>query len=62
MKHITQSKAAKTFFADAGIKITSGSTHNCITLENSDGGTLTLEAESAADVACGIPGIFVDKG
>ncbi len=60
-KHLTESKEAKEFFKELGIKIDKSSAHNAITLVRKDGKMLTLWAESDSPVAAGIPGIYVDE-
>ena len=60
MKHVTESKEAKEFFKNAGLKISKDSAHNVIILKNENGEKLKLWAESEMNVAAGIPGIFVE--
>ncbi len=60
MKHINESKEAKEFLTNAGIKIKRKACHNCITPIDVDGNELTLIAESDVGIAAGIPGIYVE--
>ncbi len=61
MEHITESKAAKKFLKQCGIRVSEHSSFNAITLVNIESGeALTLWAESESAVAGGIPGIFID--
>lgn len=59
MNHLLESKQAKEFLKNAGLKIDKSSAHNAVTLVDKDGNKLTLWAESQYSVAGGIPGIFV---
>lgn len=60
--HINDSKAAKKFLADHGLKIGKDSAHNAVYLEGKvTGERLVMWAESDSNIAAGIPGIFIDE-
>lgn len=60
--HINDSKVAKKFLADHGLKITKDTAHNAVHLEDKvTGKQLVMWAESDSNIAAGIPGIFIDE-
>ena len=60
--HINDSKEAKKFLADHGLKITKKSAHNAVQIKSMlTGERLVMWAENDSNIAAGIPGIFIDE-